>query len=49
VRGVNVAGSDPQCIPRLVMKDRPGGWFATRVSIYQSASLGGLYDRLRGK
>ena len=49
VRGVNVAGSDPECIPRLVVKDRPGSWFATRVAIYQSAFLGGLYDRLRGK
>lgn len=45
--GVNVAGKDPQCIPRLVMKDRPVGWFATRVSIYQSAFLGGLYSRLK--
>ena len=48
VRGVNVAGGDPQCIPRLVMKDRPGGWFATRVAIYQNAALGRLYNRLRG-
>jgi len=49
VRGVNVAGSDPQCIPRLVMKDRPAGWLATRAAIYQSAFLGGLYSRLRGQ
>jgi peptidoglycan/xylan/chitin deacetylase (PgdA/CDA1 family) len=48
VRGVNVAGSDPQCIPRLVMKDRSGGWFATRVAIYQNAFLGRLYNRIRG-
>lgn len=47
-RGVNVAGSDPQSVARLVMKDRPAGWFATRVSIYQNAFLGGLYSRLRG-
>jgi peptidoglycan/xylan/chitin deacetylase (PgdA/CDA1 family) len=47
-RGVNVAGGDPRCIPRLVMKDRPGGWFATRVSLYQNAVLGRLYNRLRG-
>lgn len=49
VRGANVAGGDPQCIPRLVVKERPVGWFATRVALYQSAFLGGLYDRLRGK
>ncbi|MHB8667992.1 MAG: polysaccharide deacetylase family protein, partial [Burkholderiales bacterium] len=30
-RGVNVAGSDPQCIPRVVVKDRSAGWFATRI------------------
>ena len=47
-RGVNVAGSDPECIPRLVMKDRPGGWFAARVAIYQDAFLGRLYNRMRG-
>ncbi len=47
-RGVNIAGADPRCIPRLVMKDRPAGWFATRVAIYQNAFLGRLYSRLRG-
>lgn len=47
-RGVNVAGGDSRCIPRLVMKDRPAGWFATRVAIYQNASLGRFYGRLRG-
>ena len=49
VRGVNVAGSDPQCIPRLVMKDRPADWLATRVAIYQNAWLGKIYSRLRGR
>jgi hypothetical protein len=48
-RGVNVAGGDIRCIPRLVMKDLPGRWFATRVAIYQNAWLGGLYSRLRGR
>ncbi len=47
-RGVNVAGGDTRCIPRLVMKDRPAGWFATRVAIYQNAALGRFYGRLRG-
>jgi peptidoglycan/xylan/chitin deacetylase (PgdA/CDA1 family) len=47
-RGVNIAGSNPQCIPRLVVKDRPVGWFATRVTIYQNAFLGRIYSRLRG-
>jgi peptidoglycan/xylan/chitin deacetylase (PgdA/CDA1 family) len=48
LRGVNVAGSDPRCIPRLVMKDRSVGWFATRVAIYQNAYLGRWYSRVRG-
>ena len=48
-RGVNVAGGDTRCIPRLVMKDRPAGWLATRVAIYQNAWWGKLYSRLRGR
>jgi len=48
VRGVNVAGSDPECIARLVMKDRPGGWFATRVWAYSHSRIGEFYSRLRG-
>lgn len=48
LRGVNVSGDDPQRIARLVMKDRVGSWFATRVAVYQNAFLGRLYTRLRG-
>jgi len=48
-RGVNVAGSDTRCIPRLVMKDRPGRWFATRVWAYSHPQVGELYSRMRGK
>lgn len=47
-RGVNVAGGDPRRVARVVMKDRPARWFATRVSIYQNAFLGRLYSRVRG-
>lgn len=48
-RGVNVAGGDPGCIPRLVMKDRPAGWFATRVWAYSHQGIGRLYTRIRGQ
>ncbi len=48
LRGVNIAGDDPQRVARLVMKDRSGGWFATRVAIYQNVVLGKFYTRLRG-
>ena len=48
-RGVNVAGSDPQCIPRLVMKDRAGCWFATRIWAYSHQGIGKFYTRIRGQ
>lgn len=48
LRGVNTRGDDPQRIARLVMKDRAGSWFATRVAIYQNVFLGRLYTRWRG-
>ena len=48
-RGVNVAGGDSRCIPRLVMKDRPVGWLATRVWAYSHPRIGKLYTRLRGE
>ena len=47
-RGVNIAGGDTQRIARLVAKDRPPGWLATRMLIFQNAALGRFYCRLRG-
>jgi len=48
-RGVNVAGGDHRCIPRLVIKDRGTGWFGTRVWAYSRPRIGELYIRLRGE
>lgn len=48
-RGVNVTGSDPRHIARLVIKDRTGLWFASRLWVYQNAVLGRCYGRLRGR
>ena len=48
VRGVNVAGGDPQRIARIVIKDRPTGWFATRMWVYSHPRIGEFYTRLRG-
>lgn len=47
-RGVNVASNDPQHIARIVMKDRPALWFATRIWAYSHPRIGKLYIRLRG-
>lgn len=47
-RGVNVVGGDPRRIARIVMKDRPAGWFAPRVWAYSHPRIGELYTRLRG-
>ncbi|MHB8623214.1 MAG: polysaccharide deacetylase family protein [Sulfuricaulis sp.] len=49
VRGVNLVGDDPQHIARIVIKDRPGRWFASRLWIYSHPRIGGLYIRLRGE
>ncbi len=45
-KGVNMAGSDPARVPRVVVKDRPGFWFATRLWIYRHSFAGRLYARL---
>jgi peptidoglycan/xylan/chitin deacetylase (PgdA/CDA1 family) len=46
-KGVNTAGCDPSRISRVVVKDRPGFWFASRLWIYRHGLVGRLYCRLR--
>lgn len=48
-RGINVAGDDPRHIARIVIKDRPVRWFASRMWIYSHPRIGKLYIRLRGE
>jgi peptidoglycan/xylan/chitin deacetylase (PgdA/CDA1 family) len=47
-KGVNLPGSDPQQIHRVVVKDRAGRWFSSRLWIYRHSAIGRLYVRLRG-
>ncbi|HET8608400.1 MAG TPA: polysaccharide deacetylase family protein [Burkholderiales bacterium] len=47
--GVNEPGDDPRHIHRIVVKDRPARWLATRLWIYRQPRAGRLYVRLRGK
>lgn len=47
--GVAWAGSDPARIPRIVVKDRPVGWFSSRLRLYANP-LGALfYLALKGR
>ena len=48
-KGVNVAGTNPQQIARIVTKDRVGRWFANRMWIYSRSWAGRAYNRLRGE
>ncbi|MEW5942650.1 MAG: polysaccharide deacetylase family protein [Pseudomonadota bacterium] len=48
-KGVNIPGTDPARIRRMVVKDRAGAWFARRLWIYSRPLLGCLYLRLRGE
>jgi peptidoglycan/xylan/chitin deacetylase (PgdA/CDA1 family) len=48
-KGTVTAHSDPRRLPRIVVKDRPGLWFSSRLAIYRRPSLAGLYGMLRGK
>ena len=47
-KGVNIPGTDPARIRRMVVKDRAGAWFARRLRIYSHPWLGTVYARLRG-
>ena len=46
---VNKPGSSPMQIGRVVTKERPGAWLVSRVGIYGSPWLGGMYSWLQGK
>lgn len=48
IKHVNTAGTSPQHIGRIVVKDRSDAWLARRLSIYASPLLGRLYSALRG-
>jgi peptidoglycan/xylan/chitin deacetylase (PgdA/CDA1 family) len=47
-KGVNVCGTNPASVARVVVKDRPGRWFASRLWIYRHAWVGRFYCLLRG-
>jgi peptidoglycan/xylan/chitin deacetylase (PgdA/CDA1 family) len=48
-KGVNTPGTSPAAINRIVVKDKAGAWFATRLGLYRHPGLGGLYAKLRGE
>jgi peptidoglycan/xylan/chitin deacetylase (PgdA/CDA1 family) len=47
-KGVNTRATSPEHIKRIVIKDRTGPWFASRMWTYRHALLGAAYTRLRG-
>jgi peptidoglycan/xylan/chitin deacetylase (PgdA/CDA1 family) len=47
-KGINTPATHAEEIGRVVVKDRVGGWFASRMFLYRQPLLGGLYVRLRG-
>jgi peptidoglycan/xylan/chitin deacetylase (PgdA/CDA1 family) len=47
-KGINRPSTPADAINRIVVKDRAGAWFASRLFLYRQPGLGGLYVRLRG-
>jgi peptidoglycan/xylan/chitin deacetylase (PgdA/CDA1 family) len=47
-KGINTPATPTDEIGRVVIKDRVGGWFGSRLFLYRQPWLGGLYVRLRG-
>ena len=47
-KGINSPATPPDKIGRIVIKDRVGSWFGSRMFIYRQRTLGSLYVRLRG-
>ena len=47
-KGVCTPRTDPARIPRMVVKDKAGNWFASRMWLYRQPMLAALYLRLRG-
>jgi peptidoglycan/xylan/chitin deacetylase (PgdA/CDA1 family) len=48
-KGTCHPGTNPRQVPRIVVKDKAGGWFPNRMFLFSNRLLGGLYTRLRGK
>lgn len=46
-RGVATPATDPASIPRIVAKDRAGGWLRHRLAIYRWPGLAAWYARAR--
>lgn len=47
-KGINTIATPPGEIGRVVIKDRVGNWFGSRMFLYRQPLLGGWYLRLRG-
>ncbi len=48
-KGTCTASTSPDAIPRVVVKDRSGGWFARRLWLYRHPALASAYLGLRGE
>jgi peptidoglycan/xylan/chitin deacetylase (PgdA/CDA1 family) len=48
-KGVNLPGTNPLTIKRVVAKSGDPGWFSTRIWIYSHPRIGRLYSRIVGK
>ncbi|MCC6473466.1 MAG: polysaccharide deacetylase family protein [Burkholderiales bacterium] len=48
-RGANTRDTPPEAIRRVVVKDRAGAWFASRLTLYGHERLARLYLALRGR
>jgi peptidoglycan/xylan/chitin deacetylase (PgdA/CDA1 family) len=46
-KGINTPGADPRRIARIVVKDKAGAWFATRLWLWSRPKLGRLYTGFR--
>jgi hypothetical protein len=47
-KGTCHPGTNPRRVPRIVVKDKAGGWFANRMFLFSNRLLGGIYTKLRG-
>ena len=47
-KGINTVATPQDEIGRIVIKDRVGNWFGSRMFLYRQPLLGGWYLRLRG-
>lgn len=48
-KGIVTPSTAPDEIGRVVVKDRAGAWFASRLWLYRHAAIGAAYVRLRGE